>query len=188
MDNLGDGATAPQQSAPAPVNNDFLPQGYEPPKSEGGAYLKFNNPSTKFRILSSPVLGWEAWSLDNKPKRWPNSSKPTDQELQGFREQKVKHFWGLEVYSYENNEVMVLSITQGTIINAITALANAPEWGSPLGYDITVNKTGSGLETNYTVLSSPPTPLAEDVQAVVMDMAGKIVLAKLFTDESPFIG
>ena len=40
----------------------FLPDGYEVPKSSGGGYMKFKQGANKFRILSSPVLGWEYWT------------------------------------------------------------------------------------------------------------------------------
>ena len=44
----------------------FLPDGYEVPKSSGGGYMKFKQGANKCRILSAPVLGWDAATIENE--------------------------------------------------------------------------------------------------------------------------
>ena len=164
----------------------FLPEGYTPPTAAAGNYLKFKNPATKFRILSSPIIGYEGWTNDNKPVRF--KVQPTSEQLAMLRDQKAKHFWALKVYSYADDDVMLLQITQSSIITGITALANDEAWGSPLNYDITVNKSGQNMETKYTVVPAPPKQVTEEVLSVVMQKADKINLEALFTNDNPFEG
>ena len=164
--------------------NDFLPQGYEAPKATAGGYLKFKNASTKFRIVSSPIIGYEGWSNDNKPVRF--KEQPKAESLKMLRDNKAKHFWALIVWSYADEQVMILQITQSSIIEGITALAKDEAWGNPKEYDITVNKTGQGMETKYTVVPAPPRPLAEDVIATITEDSANINLEALFTNDNPF--
>ena len=102
------------------TNNDFLPSDYKAPPSNL-RYMKFKDGDNTFRILSSPVLGWEYWNKqgdNNKPIRVPytqeqyelasqEASKNSDPE-----DQEVKHFWAMEVWNYDTNRIEVLEITQ----------------------------------------------------------------------------
>lgn len=167
-----------------PQSNAFLPEGYEPPAT-GGGYLKFKTGATKFRVLSSPIMGFEAWTNESKPHRW--RSKPEAAELVSYKKQQCKHFWALIVWSYEDNELMVLQLTQVSIINAITTLAKDPAWGSPFNYDLTVNKVGTDLETKYTLMPNPPSLPSPEMTAAAMEIEDTIDLNKLYDGDSPFI-
>lgn len=166
--------------------SDFLPKGYEVPKSSS-RYMKFKTGANKFRILSSPaVLGYEYWTEDRKPVRakklW--ETIPLDADISGKKGWDPKHFWAFVVWNFQTKKIEILSITQATVQGPMQDLIESEEYGDPRGYSITVTKKGENLETEYTVMPSPPqeTP-AEILKAV---KAEKIDLEQLFTGGNPF--
>lgn len=161
--------------------NGFLPESYEAPKNQS-AYMKFEQGDNKFRILASPVIGWLDWDdkkpvrtrLDNKPTKSIDPAKP------------VKQFWALPVFDYKDNKVKVLEITQKGLINSLTEYARSSDWGSPINYDITVNKKGQDKSTEYILLPSPPKELSNAIKVVWEST--KINLFALFENGDPFAG
>lgn len=159
--------------------NSFLPKDYSVPKEEGN-YFKFRIGDNRFRILSSPVLGYEYWTKAKKPVRahTPWDEAPEDakkNENGGFQ----KHFWAMIVWNYEAKKVQILEITQKTIMGSIGAYSDNHKWGSPLGYDLVVKAVGEDLEREYTVIAEPHS------EAPKADISG-INLNALFTGEDPF--
>lgn len=160
--------------------SDFLPQGYEAPKS-GGNYLKFNQGDNVFRILGNPILGWLDWTTDNKPVRTPyNQQKPSPIKA----DKPVRHFWALPVWDCKDKAVKILEITQSSIQNAIQDYFKDEAWGSPLKYDLNVKRTGEGKETEYAVIGRPPQPLSEEAKAEWAKTP--VDLMQLFSGGDPF--
>jgi len=159
--------------------NDFLPEGYEQPKT-GGNYLKFEKGENRFRILSKPIVGWLDWDNNNKPLRFrmPDKPKPINPK------KAVKHFWAFVVWDYKSESIKVLEITQSSIQSAITGLTRDGDWGSPFGYDIKVNKTGEGLDTEYTINPVPHKEVSAEIKAAFA--AKRVELERLFDNEDPF--
>ena len=151
------------------MSEDFFanaPENYEVPKGEG-RYMKFEAGANKFRILEKPVFGWEAWKAGedgkDKPVRFRMSEKPND--LRPFRNSRLNHFWAMPVWNFKTKRIEILEITQKTILAAIENLARSEDWGSPLGYSLTVTKEGSTKEdTRYHVAPSPHQPLPDEVK------------------------
>jgi len=176
-----------------PNNDDFFgnaPENYEVPKSES-RYLKFKQPGQyKLRILQKPIFGWEAWTTDengkDKPVRFALDAKPTD--TSPFRRGEVNHFWAMPVWNHNTGRVEVLNLTQKTIQEAIEHYARNEDWGSPLGYNLTITRTGTGLsDTKYTVTASPHTPQAPEVQqAWEQTQADGFDITALMRDDDPF--
>lgn len=153
--------------------SDFLPQGYTVPKNEG-RYMKLESGENKFRILEKPIFGWEGWKAgtDGKdtPIRFEFNQKPNDASQ--FREGRINHFWAMPVWNFKTKRVEILQISQKTILSSIENLARSEDWGSPLGYSITVTKEGSTKEdTKYHVA---PTPHKE----VPVEVASEFALIK----------
>lgn len=126
--------------------------------SEGNSrYMKFEKGDNQFRILSKPITGWLEW-IDEKPVRTtieegePEATDP---------KQPPKKFLALVVLDRADDLVKILELTQQSVIKAIRALANNPEWGSPFTYDINVSRAGEKLKTKYTVTPSPKKPLSK---------------------------
>lgn len=161
--------------------NDFLPQGYEAPKSQGQNYVKLEKGENKIRILSKPIIGWLDWK-DNKPLRFPMNEKPTKPI---DPDKPIKHFWAFVVWSYNTNSIAIMEITQATIQHAIQALSKDQDWGNPFRYDIKIIKSGEKLDTEYTVNPVPHKPVTAEVQNAFM-LKGEIKLTNLFSGGDPF--
>lgn len=159
--------------------NDFLPPNYEQP-SAGSGYMKFQKGENRFRFLSSPITGWEWWTdgADGEREVW---RKPMT-EGKPAANLKPKHFWAAVVYDYQTKSVKILEITQKSIQSAILSFNDDADWGSPKEYDLCVNKSGDGLETEYLVTPKPRSPLPEKA----LEAAAKIRLEALFSGEDPF--
>lgn len=158
---------------------------YEVPKGES-KYMKFEQGDNKFRILQKPIFGWEGWKIiDGKdtPVRFKMEEKPVD--LREFKEQRLSHFWAMVVWNFEHKSIEVLEITQKTIQKTIESLARNEDWGSPLGYSITVNREGEKLETKYTVTPSPIKETPQEVTKAFEELKD-FDITRLFSNGDPF--
>ena len=166
--------------------NQFLPDNYERPTSSGN-YMKFTDGANKLRILSTPIIGHEYWTKDKKPvrSREPFQGVPEDAKLDEGKF-KPKFFWAMAVWNYAAKAVQVLEITQASIIGPIEELLVNSDWGDPREYDLTINKKGEGLETEYSAQPSPEKPVPEE--ALTLLKATQIDLEALYRSEDPFKG
>lgn len=110
------------------MSTSFLPESYTPPATNS-SYMKLQEGENNFRILSSPVLGWEYWTSDRKPVRLRYSEenyKIASREAQKNsdpKSQKAKHFWAMVVWNYANDKVEILELTQRGIQESLRTLA-----------------------------------------------------------------
>ena len=148
-------------------------------------YTKLKEGQTDIRILSSAIIGFEYWNTENKPVRSKEPFAETpDIKIGKDGKSKVKHFWAFIVWNYTENSLQVMEITQVTIMNAVKALVDNEKWGDPKGYDITITRTGEGLETEYQTMPNPHSEIEEEVKALYEETT--IDLEKLYTGEDPF--
>lgn len=151
----------------------FLPANYELPKSNS-AYMKFEDGDNEFRILASPILGWEYWDKasggTNKPVRLPyteeNAKKACFMASKNPdpQDQKAKHFWAMTVWNYRTEKIEILQINQRGIQESLRNLAQNKKWGSPVGrYDVVVTKSGVKQDTSYSVAPTPHTDTEEHI-------------------------
>lgn len=164
--------------------DDFLPKGYEPPKSTWN-YMKIVDWDNKFRILSNAIVWWEDWEVSSdwtrKPVRYTYDKKP---ETSFDPEKPVKHFWAFIVYNYSDKNIQILEITQKSIQSAITSLYLNEDWGDPKWYDIKINRSWKELKTEYVITPSPSKPLNPEI---IKDFESKkINLSALFEWKDPF--
>lgn len=160
-------------------NNNFLPDTYDVPKTSSG-YMKLQKGENKFRILSKPVIGWEDWE-DKKPIRFRMDNKPTKPI---DPQKKVKHFWAFVVWDYADSKIKILEITQSSIQSKIQSLSKDEDWGSPFAYDIKVNRTGDGLETEYDTNPVPHKGVPSEAKEAFQKTP--VNLEALFENEDPF--
>lgn len=161
------------------TNNEFLPEDVEHTKKER-PYLKFQEGDTKIRIVSRPIAGWIDW-IDKKPLRFRPKNKPASSQ---DPTKEVKAFWAMVVWNYANEKVMLLEVTQGSILKALTNLGADPDWGNFTNYDIKVTKKGSGLKTEYSVMPLAPKPLSEAaMKAIALE---PINLEALYEGKDPW--
>lgn len=162
--------------------NSFLPDNYEVPQ-KGGNYMKMKDGENRFRILTSPILGYEWWEQDGetrKPVRVRMDAKITTTP----ESEKAKHFWAMPVYNYQEEAIQILEITQATIQKAIKALAKDADWGSPVNYDLVVTRSGKELNTEYQVQPKP----AKELDKTIAEKFAQtnIRLEALYDGDDPF--
>jgi hypothetical protein len=78
-----------------------------------------------------------------------------------------------------SKRVQILEITQASIQEPILDLASNQDWGDPREYNITVNKKGQKLDTEYTVQPSPKSAVPAEAHAAYRE--SRINLDALFT-------
>ena len=169
--------------------NAFLPTGYEPPAASGGNYLKLaKNSEARIRIVSqSPILGWEYWTEDNKPRRLRErpTMMPADVRTgEDGNPEKLRHFWAMAVFDYADSAVKIWEITQATIQRTIADLSKDEDWGHPSGYDLKIKRDDSTGRTTYTVAPVPHKPLNDAIKRIVAE--AHINLDALFSGDDPF--
>lgn len=152
--------------------------------------MKLEKGENKFRILSkSPIIGYEYWTEENKPVRLRDLPQDRPDDLR-LRDEKmhwttgVKHFWAFVVWNYQANAIQILELTQTGIQNSLTGFFKDPEWGHPNGYDISIMRTGDGMETKYQVIAKPPKPISQDIEQAFEDKP--VVLEALYEGADPF--
>ena len=168
-----------------------------PEPSASSDYLKIKeNEKHRIRIMGTSkdpatfVQGWEAWpgGDDNRPHREPyvKGQKEASKELRDLdRDGKPKLFWFFTVWHEDDEKPMVYEVTQSTIKNAILTYAKNPAWGDPCNYILEIGRTGTGMETVYTVIAEPP--VEAPAKAVTDAMtAAAIDLRVVFKDDNPF--
>jgi len=153
----------------------FLPEDYQAPKNANQNYMKLQQGENRIRILTKPIIGWEAWSADNKPIRFRLDEKYT---------KDAKHFWAFVVWNVIDQRIQIYQVTQATIRNAIEQLTKDNDWGSPFGYDIKIIKKGEKMDTEYTVNPVPHKEVSPDVIKAFKERP--VNLDALFTSEDPF--
>lgn len=157
----------------------FLPQDYKSPSSSNN-YMKLQEGENRIRILSKPILGWEDWE-DKKPVRYRLNEKPAKSI---DPKKPVKHFWAFIVFNCNAEEIQIMQVTQATIRKSLEALCKDKDWGDPYFYDIKINKSGEGVDTEYTVNPVPHKPV--DPYIVKCFNEKKCNLEALFMNADPF--
>lgn len=157
----------------------FQDNNYKMPSTDN--YMKFKEGENTFRVLSSAIVGYEYFNKENKPVR---SKLPFDDTPDIKDGGEVKHFWAFCVWNYADERVQILQLTQKGIMTFMQNLISNKRWGNPQGYDITVNRTGSGMNTEYTYMANPHSVLEDNI-AEAWSKA-KIDLNELYTGGDPF--
>lgn len=179
--------------------NPFLPKDYEVSGGAGGNYMRFEEGENKLRILASPIVGWEWWVDANGNPREKNAKpqkgdKPVrvpreDGEIPADAGDTVREFWAMPVYNFQDKKVQVLEITQKGIMRTIQSLSRDKEWGTPLNYNLSVVRTGEGLDTSYEVIPSPPKELPKEATEAWEKVEAKgFDLKALYDNGDPFGG
>ena len=161
----------------------FLPKDYEVPDTASN-YMKLQLGENRFRIMDSPILGYEWWRTTEegrKPVRCRMEAQIHPDDLEG---EPPKHFWAFPVYDYADNKIKILELTQKSIQRTIRGLSGDPDWGDPKEYDIVIQRTGEGFETRYEVKPKPKKKLDEGVVKMYEDTF--INLEALYDGEDPF--
>lgn len=135
----------------------FLPDGYVDP-STAKDYIKPSDlaeGSHKFRILSTPVMGWCYW-VDDGDKRKPVRVKDFKDIPENFRapaddKDKAYYFWSVFVWNYTDDRAQIMEIKQSTVRAELQMLDSDPDIGDVREYDIKLIKSGQKKDSKYKV-------------------------------------
>jgi hypothetical protein len=156
----------------------LLPKGYDHEQASnsgnGGLFIKLQPGENKVRILGLRLL-FQTWSLDNRPIRYRASvvdgklAKPKHLPFNGrvesrYGDEKWKHIWYCLVWSYTDQDLKVLEVSQSTVQEQLSALDSDDDWGSLDSYDVKIIRTGELMETKYSVIGVPPKPIAKPIK------------------------
>jgi hypothetical protein len=149
--------------------------------------MKLEPGENRFRIMSSPILGYEWWKTTpegRKPVRCRLDAQIHPDDLEG---EPPKHFWAMVVFDHKDSKIKILEITQKSIQRTLRGLTEDEDWGDPKGnkgYDIVITRTGEGMETRYEVKPKPRKELPDGVEQMYKDTY--INLEALYDGEDPF--
>jgi hypothetical protein len=168
----------------------FFDPNYQLPNQKD-QFLKFTAGTNKFRFIGLPVTGYEYFvKLEDKTMKLTRLEKNpfTFEELAMLPPskpgQKPQYFMACCVYDYNSDSFKILSLTQIGLLKSIREYINNPDYGVQIeGYDFTVTKKGEGIKTEYSIIPSPPKPLAKAIAERAKTL--QYDLNKLFDDEYP---
>lgn len=154
----------------------FDPTFFEEALAEGGGgrYLNLSKIEGEIRVrtVGHGITGWQAWTTDNKPKRWevkpaqvPEDIKP---DMNGSRE--PKRFFASLVWDYEEEDFKIMEVTQISLIKALGKYLADEDYGDPSGYDLKISREKKGDKTTYTLLAAPPKPLKASIEKALEDV------------------
>lgn len=197
------GHTADVLEATALVDTDqfvnFFDPGHEIPDKRS-QFMRFESGKNRIRFIGNPISGFvffgklkrDDGTETVKPYRHRESEGEFSLEEMINRDVRMnkdgeiegqKYFVMGLVYNYQKEKLQVLEVTQKSILKALKSYVDSEEYGHPSGYDLTVEKSGEGLNTEYNVIVSPPKPLALEVEELVGETSCD--LQKVFTGEYP---
>lgn len=154
----------------------FLPKGFKiPSKSE--QFMTLEQGENKIRVVSPASFGYLLFGVDGqtvKPFRKEGMDDFTMEEILDINPkpnkdgtvQSSKFFMIFCVWNYREKRFQALEITQKGIMKKIQKYLEDEDYGNPMEYDLKINKSGDGLNTEYDVIASPPRkPALEIVEA-----------------------
>lgn len=148
-------------------------------------YFKPQTDENRVRVISMPIFGWVEWTEDEEGKRKPVRTQIDDKPEDSDDDNKAKKFMTIAIIDREDDDkVKIWEITQQSIIKAIKALSDTPDWGKPFAYDIIVTKTGEDLKTKYVVTPCPKKQLDKSIVREAQQRPCN--LDKLFEGENPW--
>jgi len=113
--------------------------------SSGSDFLKLTDGDNKIRIVSKNVKQYVFWE-DGKKRITTNPNEMVDGK-------KPKQSWTM--YAIDRADGAIKLFTMGpSIAHALNELAASPDYKFTdyPNYDLNIKRTGSGMETRYTVL------------------------------------
>ena len=140
-------------------------------------FLTLKDGINRIRIVSEEVVVWKAYAERKCVGIYTNP-----QEAHAYNAKQRFNFW---VIDRADNQMHILDAGPA-IIGPIKDLANDADYGFDTvpNYDIKITKRGSGLDTEYSVLNSPPIALTpEEVAMINKTIAEKGTIAQIIEND-----
>ena len=168
----------------------FLDNLERAPDSGGGSgnYVKLQQGKNTFRIVGSHadngfINGMLGWGTNEDGGRKPYRWKVGEEAPRKF-EDKPKEFFAMLVWNYAEERIQILELTQAGLKDELIKLDADEDWGDLRKYDISIIRSGEGLETSYVMTPKPHKKRSDEINAAVKAM--KVNLNALFTGDDPF--
>ena len=142
--------------------------------TSSGGYLSLSKlpdgGAVRFALLADePLEFYEAWGTDNgtsKPFRFEEEPTYEDivAEMGEFEPREgrggpgtadIKFCIAAPVYNFESGKVQVLQISQKSILKEFDKISQEEDYSEITNWDFSVNKTGTGLKTEYSLRPLP---------------------------------
>lgn len=166
-----------------------LPTDYQMPVSSGSNYLKITEEAQEFRILTSPIIGWEYFRADGD-KVAPVRQKEEFEWIPADSKDgsKPKEFRAFPVWNHTLGKVQIMEITQSSIKKEILKYVQDEEnWWDPKKYDFRVSRTGKWKETRYSLTALPKSKFESEAdEKWAFELAKWVNLNALFDWDDPF--
>lgn len=166
-----------------------LPNDYQIKESNGSNYFKITEEQQAFRILTSPIIGYEYFRVDGEGKIKPVRQR---EEFKGVPSDSKdgnnpKEFWAFCVRNHNLKKVQIMEITQKTIMKAIVELTKSEDREDPKTYDLNISRTGKGTDTRYSLTPLPKNRFENDEEFEnAKNEAKSIRLEALYEGDDPF--
>lgn len=177
------------------IDTSCLPDGLDDFKQQDN-FFKFPKKqpgSATFRLLTKPVIGYEAWTTKTTVKEdgtVVNTPVPvrcrSNQKLQlKDSKEKAKKFWAFHAWHYETKSLCIVVFTQAGIYKKLEGFVYNKRIGNYLHYDIFVEKKIENGITSYDV--TPLLPKAE-VEPEILEQKETypVNLEALFYNKDPW--
>lgn len=182
--------------------NRFLPENYRIPK-KSDQFMKVTVGKHKVRIMAAPIRGFVFFAEEIEKETGDKVYKPVrrTEDFGDFTTQEMieaggkmndkgkiegsKYFWLMLVWNYKEQRFQVLEITQTTVLEGLMRFIEDGDYGDPRGYDITIERTGTGKNnTKYSVIPSPPKQVDQEISDTFSQLTYN--LGAVLENEYPF--
>lgn len=138
-------------------------------EAAGSGFFKAEQGQTEILVVGPVVTGYQYWKegeggversrdVFEEPLPEVRKREVTDKKtgVKSMVDEKQQFYWALPVYNFKTKGFEIWQITQKGIRDELLKLQNNTNWGDPTGkYTITIDKSGEGLKTEYSVMANP---------------------------------
>lgn len=159
------------------------------PETTNSKYLRITEDAQEFRILTSPIIGWEYFRVDGDVSRPVRQKEAFDWVPADSKDwAKPKEFWAFPIWNHTLGCIQICEITQASIKKEILKHVQDEEnWWDPKKYDFKIYRTGKGKETRYTLTALPKSKFESEAdEKWAFELAKWINLSALYDWEDPF--
>lgn len=159
------------------------------PESSNSKYLRISEDPQEFRILASPIVGWEYFKVDGDRSVPVRQKDPFDGIPDDAKDwNKPKEFWAFPIWNHTLWLLQVAEITQQSVKKEMLKFIQDEEnWWDPKKYDFRIFKSGKWKETRYTISALPKSKFeSKDDENWAIELAKWINLDALYSGDDPF--
>jgi len=145
-------------------------------------YLTIDQGQTEILIVGPAVTGYQYWRENAGPVRQaevfdeplPDDARMKDIKdksgnIVGREKEKQQFYWAMPVYNFKTKMFELAQFTQKGVREDLLKLQNNPSWGDPTGkYTVTIDKSGTGFQTKYSVMGNPADEAKKAELAAIM--------------------